>query len=40
MDTRRFCKQRLAETLERARLVGWLMLMMFVLLQVAAGTEP
>jgi hypothetical protein len=37
MDTRRFRKNRSAEMLDRARWLGWVMLMMFVLTQVARG---
>lgn len=40
MDTRRFRKQRLAESFERARWLGWVMLMMFVVVQAAASTGP
>jgi hypothetical protein len=37
MDTRRFRKNRSSEMLDRARWLGWVMLMMFVLTQVASG---
>jgi hypothetical protein len=37
MDTRRFRKNRAAEMVDRARWLGWVMLMMFVLTQVASG---
>jgi hypothetical protein len=37
MDSRRFRKNRATEVVERARWLGWVMLMMFVLTQVASG---
>jgi hypothetical protein len=37
MDSRRFRKDRSSELVERARLLGWIMLMMFVLTQVASA---
>jgi hypothetical protein len=40
MDTRRFRKSRSSEMVDRARWLGWVMLMMFVLTQVANGAGP
>jgi hypothetical protein len=40
MDTRRFRKNRSSEMVDRARWLGWVMLMMFVLTQVASGVGP
>jgi hypothetical protein len=37
MDSRRFRKNRASEIVDRARWLGWVMLMMFVLTQVATG---
>ena len=37
MDTRRFRKHSPSETLARVRWFGWVMLMMFVLVQTARG---
>jgi hypothetical protein len=37
MDSRRFRKTRQTEIVDRARWLGWVMLMMFVLTQVASG---
>ena len=38
MDSRRFRRNRSAEILDRVRWLGWVMLMMFVLTQIASGT--
>jgi hypothetical protein len=40
MDSRRFRRNRQIEMVDRARWLGWVMLMMFVLTQVASGTGP
>ena len=40
MDSRRFRKTRQTEIVERARWLGWVMLMMFVLTQIASGVGP
>jgi hypothetical protein len=40
MDSRRFRKNRSTEIVDRARWLGWVMLMMFVLTQVATGAGP
>jgi hypothetical protein len=40
MDSRRFRKDRSTEMVARARWLGWVMLMMFVLTQVASGMPP
>jgi len=40
MDSRRFRKTRQTESVDRARWLGWVMLMMFVLTQVAGGAGP
>jgi hypothetical protein len=40
MDTRRFRRNRASEMVDRARWLGWVMLMMFVLTQVASGVGP
>jgi hypothetical protein len=39
MDTRRFRKQLQSQTIARVRWFGWVMLMMFVLVQMATGAE-
>lgn len=39
MDSRRFRNQSPAETLARVRWLGWVMLMMFVLVQTATGAD-
>ena len=40
MDSRRLRKTRQTEIVERARWLGWVMLMMFVLTQIASGAGP
>jgi hypothetical protein len=40
MNTRRFRKHTPSETLARVRWFGWVMLMMFVLVQMAMGADP
>ena len=40
MDSRRFRKNRSTEMVDRARWLGWVMLMMFVLIQVASSASP
>ena len=40
MDSRRFRKTRHTEIVDRARWLGWVMLMMFVLTQIASGAGP
>jgi hypothetical protein len=40
MDSRRFRRNRSSEMLDNARWLGWVMLMMFVLTQVASGAGP
>jgi hypothetical protein len=37
MDTRRFRKHRSSEALAQVRWLGWVMIMMFVLVQAATG---
>jgi hypothetical protein len=39
MDTRRFRNRSQSQALARMRWLGWVMLMMFVLVQMATGAE-
>jgi len=40
MDTRRYLKESRSRALAQFRWLGWVMLMMFVLVQVAMGASP